>query len=376
MDPASATRIELAHALPRKVLALGSETKNTVCCAADTRAYLSSVHADVGQAAEYEAFITAVHTWPIELGITPEVLAYDLHPEYVAHKVAQWPELWPAAQRVGVQHHAAHIAATAVAEGVWEDCWGVACDGTGYGTDGTLWGGEILRGSVTRGFTRMAHLRAIQLPGGTAAIREPWRIAVALAHAAKIEWPRPHNVSKHAWDLVHALCTSTAMRPVLSSSAGRLFDGVAALLGVCYHAEREAQAAVALEQCASDVPTTVTYPLPYKHREDGTVEFDWVPLVRSLWEDYCAGVPREVIAARFHDSVAHAFAEFCGHTAGPQVVVCGGGVFFNRRFTRVLRARVEAAGLRCVVPQRLPPSDAAISLGQAALAAFCAVAHA
>lgn len=375
MDPASATRIELARALPRRVLALGSETKNTLCCAAETSAYVSTPRADLGQAEDYDAFIKAVHTWPNELGIAPEVLAYDLHPEYVAHKVAQRPELWPAAQRVGVQHHAAHIAATAVAEGMWEDCWGVACDGTGYGTDGTLWGGEILRGSVTRGFTRVAHLRVIQLPGGTAAIREPWRIAVALAHAANIDWPRPQQVKEDAWRVVQTLCGSPAIRPVLSSSVGRLFDGVAALLGVCYYAEREAQAAVALEQCAGDVPSGVTYPLPYKHREDGTVEFDWVPLVRCVWEDYRAGVTREVIAARFHDSVARAFAEFCVHTAGPQVVVCGGGVFFNRRFTRILRASVEAAGLRCVVPQRLPPSDAAISLGQAALAAFRAVEH-
>lgn len=370
MVRASATPIELAQALPRAVLALGSETKNTVCCAAGRRAYVSAPRADLASAADYDEFLQIVHTWPAELGITPDVLAHDLHPEYISTKVAMRGDIWPGVPRVAVQHHAAHIAACAAAEGVWDECWGMACDGTGYGGDGTLWGGEMLRGSIVNGFTRVARLRPVQLLGGAAAIREPWRLALALAHDAGIAWDKPDAVPDEAWRVVDALCTSSAAPRLYSSSAGRLFDGVSALLGVCRYAEQEAQAAIALEKCAGTAAGEPQYALPWARAADGVVELDWRPLVQQLWADYSAGVPRESLAARFHDTLAAAFVRFCAGHAGPRCIVCSGGVFFNRRFSRIVQSVAEQHGLRCVQPRALPPSDAALSLGQAVLAAF------
>lgn len=362
--------IELARALPRAVLALGSETKNTVCCAAGSRAHVSAPRADLACAADYDDFLSAVHAWPAELGSAPARLAHDLHPEYISTKVALRSDIWPDVPRIAVQHHAAHIAACAAAEGVWDDCWGLACDGTGYGGDGTLWGGEILRGSIVSGFTRVARLRPIQLIGGSAAIREPWRIAFALAHDAGITWNKPDAVPDEAWRVARALCTNTALPRLYSSSAGRLFDGVSALLGVCSYAEQEAQAAMALEECAGTTPGEPRCALPWARAADDVMELDWRPLVQQLWADYNAGMPCQCLAARFHDTLAAAFVTFCAEHAGPQCIVCGGGVFFNRRFSHTVQVVAEQHGLHCVQPRALPPSDAALSLGQAVLAAF------
>jgi len=369
MAHASATTIELPHELPQAVLALGGETKNTLCCAADRHALVTAPLADLGAAADFDTFLHRVHTWPRELGIVPDVLAYDLHPEYISTKTAARPDLWPHARRIAIQHHAAHIAASAAAENIWHDCWGLACDGTGYGLDGTVWGGEILRGSITGGFTRIARLRPLHLIGGTAAIREPWRIALALAHTAEIDWKKPHGVPDEAWRVARTLCDNTRLPRLYSSSLGRLFDGVSALLGICCYATHEAQAAIALEQCAGTAPGEPLLPLPWARAADGVIEFDWRPLIQTLSNE-AASSPCQALAARFHDSVAAAFVQFCAAHGGPACVVCGGGVFFNRRFSRTVQTVAAHTGLRCILPRTLPPSDASLSLGQAVLAAF------
>jgi len=362
--------INLARPLPRAVLALGGETKSTLCCAAGSTAWISTPLADLGAVSDYDEYQRRVCEWPRELGIVPAVLAHDLHPEYISTKTAARADVWPNARRVAVQHHHAHIAACAAAEGVWDECWGIACDGTGLGDDGTLWGGEILRGSITAGFTRVARMRPMPLIGGAAAIREPWRIALALARAAPCAFDKPADVADEAWRVAQALYDTTTPRPLLSSSVGRLFDGVAAMLGLCTHAAHEAQAAMALEHCAADAPGDPRYELPCTRAADGVIEFDWRPMLRAISAAHYAGEQLPHLAARFHDSVAGALAEFCAACAGsPRSAVCGGGVFFNKRFTRTIGATLARHGAQGVMPRRLPPSDAGISLGQAVLAA-------
>jgi hydrogenase maturation protein HypF len=367
--------VHLKKPLATPVLALGAELKNTICCAEGTTAWLSAPLDDLADAECFARFEARVRSMPAECGVRPRLLAYDCHPAYLSTKFASRPDVLPGVPRVAVQHHEAHLAACAAAENVWGDVIGLAFDGTGYGSDGLLWGGEVFAGGLADGFARRGRFRPITLAGGSAAIREPWRLACALVTAAcdtpLDAYPRPQDVPDEAWRVVHHLLAQGPGSGIRSSSLGRLFDGVSALIGLCTYAAREAEAAIALEQAAADTSEDPLYDLPWLQTRDGLLECDWRPLVRAVVTDLDTARPPGEIAACFHDSLVVSVTEMLC-TALPRpvsgVVLGGGGVFWNARLRDGLRAALSAAGLQLVTPTSLPPSDAGISLGQAVLA--------
>jgi hydrogenase maturation protein HypF len=248
-----------------------------------------------------------------------------------------------------VQHHHAHAAACLAEHGEEGPALALVFDGTGYGTDGTLWGGEILRCDLAE-FERVAHLEPVPLPGGEAAIREPWRMAAAYLERAG---PR---VPFERWPLVRE---SLKVNAPLSSGMGRLFDCVAALLGVRERVTYEGQAAIELEHLAGYTPAD-----PYDWRFG-----DSTALVASCYADLVSGRPRAEIAAAFHESIAAGAAAACAEAAEPQTVALSGGSFQNLRLLHSTRARLERLGFRVLSHRRVPPNDGGISYGQAAVAA-------
>jgi len=330
---------------PSLIVAAGAALKSTFCVARGAQAFLSPHLGDLDSELAYRAFLTDLELYLAMLGAEPEVIAHDLHPEYLATKWALEQE----AELVGVQHHHAHAAACLAEHGETGPALALVFDGTGYGTDGTLWGGELLRCDLAS-FERLAHLDPVPLPGGEAAIREPWRVAAAFLELAG----RP--VPFERWELVrHALKVNAP----LSSGMGRLFDAVAALLGVRESVTYEGQAAIELEQLAGEVSAN-----PYPWRFGAGAE-----LVAAVHDDLVAARPRAEIAAAFHETVAAAAAVACAEAASPRKVVLSGGSFQNLRLLGSTRSRLEDLGFAVLTHRLVPPNDGGISYGQAAVAA-------
>ena len=354
--------INLAEPLPHSALAFGGELKNTVCCAKGEKAWISDPLDDLENADSFDLFIKLISKWPGELGVTPEFIAHDLHPGFISTKIAKRLDLWPDIPRIGVQHHEAHIASCAASENIWDECLGIAFDGTGYGTDGTMWGGEIFTGSIKSGFIRKARLLPIELPGGSAAIHEPWRLAIALANTADIKIKKPDMVTDESWLIVRQMLENPGITNVKASSIGRLFDGVAALLGLCTHAAKEAEAAIEVSEY---------YSIPFSKNENGLIELDWRTMICQIVNDIRSGIAKEKIAAMFHDSLAQSVFELsmkiCNNR---QIVIGSGGVFFNKRLTLRLKTLFENADVIFLTPTQLPPSDAGLSFGQAVLGSY------
>jgi hydrogenase maturation protein HypF len=337
--------LPLPVAAKRPLVAAGAELKSTFCVARGAEAFLSPHLGDLTSPAAYRAFITDLELYLEMLGVESEVVAYDLHPDYLATKWA----LEHDAELVGVQHHHAHAAACLAEHGEEGPALSLVFDGTGYGTDGTLWGGELLLCDLGS-FNRLAHLEPVPLPGGEAAIREPWRIAAA--HLERAGLP----VHWEGWGQVRE---SLKLEPPRSSGMGRLFDAVAAILGVRDTVSYEGQAAVELEYLAGEVPAK-----PYPWRFGETTE-----LVADCYSELERGRPREEIAARFHETVAAGAAQACAEAGEPSTVVLSGGTFQNLRLLESTRRRLEALGFHVLSHRLVPPNDGGISYGQAAVAA-------
>jgi hydrogenase maturation protein HypF len=270
-----------------------------------------------------------------------------------------------------VQHHHAHLAACLAEHGELGPAVGAIYDGSGLGSDGAVWGGELLVGGLD-GFRRAGHLREVRLPGGDQAVRQPWRMACAwLVEAMGDAVPaRPRSlegaVDEARWRAVAGMAARGVMAP-RTTSAGRLFDAVAALCGLRATVTYEGQAAVELE-AACDPHERGIYPLPVA--ADG--EVDARETILAVASDVAAGVPVGVVSARFHRALADATARACAQVAereGVGLAVLSGGVFQNVTLLQATRERLESAGLRVLVPERLPPNDGGISFGQAAIAA-------
>ncbi len=332
------------HARP--LLACGAEQKNAFCLARGRRAWVGHHIGDLGNWETLRSFRDGIAHFERLFNVAPEVVAHDLHPEYLSTKHALELE---GVSLVGVQHHHAHLAACLAEHGELGSAVGAIFDGTGLGTDGTVWGGEVLVGSLAR-FDRVARLPAVRLPGGEAAIREPWRMACSWLVAADLPVPAE-------WEQVAALCRTGTASP-LTTSAGRLFDAVAALCGVRETASYEGQAAVELEALV-DHTERGAYPLP---------GLDARPAIHAVVEDLAGGVEVGRVAARFHEGLALAAAEVCAVT-GETTAVLSGGVFQNRVLLERTTAHLQDAGLRVLRPVLLPPNDGGISYGQAAVAA-------
>lgn len=360
--------LRLPHPVRRAVLACGAELKNTFCLAKGERAFVSH---HIGDLENYEtlcSFAEGIDHFRRLFGITPRVVAHDLHPEYLSTKYARDMD---GVDLVGVQHHHAHIASCLADNREAGPVIGVAFDGLGYGADGTFWGGELLVADLT-GFTRAGCLAPVPLPGGTAAIRHPWRMAAA--HLDAVYGGAPPGdlavISRHRdWDEVLAVARSGVNSP-LTSSAGRLFDAVAAILGLSDTVTYEGQAASALEQRADPTEKSA---YPVRLREAGELlVIQAGDLVRAVVDDLRERTDPATVSARFHNGLAAATAASCARLrsrTGIGTVALSGGVFQNRllldRLVRALRHR----GFRVLTHQRVPPNDGGISLGQAAVAA-------
>jgi hydrogenase maturation protein HypF len=352
------------------LLACGAELKNTFCVAKGERAWVSHHVGDLKNYETLRSFTEGIEHFERLFAVEPEVVAHDLHPEYLSTKYAMERE---DVELVGVQHHHAHLAACLAEHGEPGPAIGAIFDGTGYGTDGTVWGGELLLGDLTS-FSRVGMLAPVALPGGERAIKQPWRMACSWLREAEGRDPEippalAGSVDPRAWRNV---CRLTAGHPgsPLTTSIGRLFDAVAALSGVRAEVNYEGQAAIELE-AACDRQERARYPIKVSGTAE-LLEIDPRETIRSVAADAAAGVTPGVIAARFHAAIARATVDACAAAAsshGVDVVVLSGGVFQNRRLLASVGSGLLAAGLRVLVPERLPFNDGGIAFGQAAIAA-------
>jgi len=352
------------------LLACGAELRTTFCLARGERAWVGHHIGDLENYETYRSFVEGIEHFQRLFAVAPEVVVHDLHPEYLATKYAlDRTEL----RAIGVQHHHAHLAAVLAEHGETGPAVGSIYDGTGYGTDGTIWGGELLVGDLA-GFRRAGALTPVRLPGGSQAIRQPWRMACAWMQAAGLAVDRPPArlagaADEGTWSRVAGLARTGVASPA-TTSMGRLFDAIAALCGICPVARYDGQAAIELEALC-DPYERRRYPLPVG-RSGGLVEIDPRPAVAAAAADAAAGAAPGLIARRFHNGVAHATVRACADAAGEagtEVVVLSGGVFQNRRLAESVAAGLERRGLRVLMPERLPANDGGISYGQAAVAA-------
>lgn len=352
------------------LLACGAELKSVFCLAKGRRAWPGHHIGDLKNWETLRSFREGVEHFEALFAVEPEVVAHDLHPEYLSTKYAlERPDV----DLVGVQHHHAHLAACLAEHGVCGVAVGAVFDGTGYGIDGGVWGGEILVGDL-RSFERAAWLWPVRLPGGDRAVEEPWRMACAwLVETLGAEPPLPATlagrVDEERWRQVASLCAAGSDLAPVTTSMGRLFDAVAALCGLRPTVSYEGQAAVELEALAIRASASVgdPYPLPLTDCVlDGRV------LVEAVLRDLKEGIEVETVAGRFHRGVAAGTAAALVSVAsarGLDTAVLSGGVFQNRLLLTETAALLREEGLRVLVPERLPPNDGGIAYGQAAVAA-------
>ena len=360
--------LAVASRFGRPVLACGAELKNTFCLGRGDRAFVSHHVGDLENYETLRSFTEGIAHFRRLFDVTPQIVAHDLHPDYLSTRYALEQD---GCVLAGVQHHHAHIASCLADNGEAGPVIGVAFDGTGYGPDATIWGGEFLVADLADA-ERAGHLAGVPMPGGATAIRHPWRMAAAYLGAAfPGGLPAGLDVATRnsgAWDSVLTLARRGVNAPV-TSSAGRLFDAVAALLGVRDSINYEGQAAVELEQLAS---TSRHDPYPAAITDGRPLTVAGCDLVRAAAEDLLAGVPRAVIGARFHQGVAAMIGAACGllrDRSGLGTVALSGGVFQNLLLLGTVVDLLEGSGFRVLTHSRVPPNDGGISLGQAVVAA-------
>ncbi|WP_305041879.1 carbamoyltransferase HypF [Geoalkalibacter sp.] len=350
------------------VLALGAELKNCICLTQDNRAFLSQHIGDLKNLEVLKGLEkSAAHLQDI-LALQPKVVAHDLHPDYLSTRYA---EEFPGVRRIAVQHHHAHLVSCLAENGRDEPAIGVIFDGIGYGSDGRIWGGEFLVGDA-QGFRRAAHLAWLAMPGGDAATREPWRMAVsALIHAYGEDLPDLpflREINPSDLRLLRQMIARGINCP-LTSSCGRLFDAVAALLGVRLHVSYEGQAALELEQLIDEAEEGV---YGFDLRPEGEqLVIDPAPLVRGLVNDLAGGLSIPVLGARFHNGLAVMIRAVCTSirdASGLSLVALSGGVFQNRCLTEKTQALLSEAGFIVLCHSLVPPNDGGLALGQAVIA--------
>jgi hydrogenase maturation protein HypF len=368
------------------VLAVGGELKNTICLTKGKHAFLSQHVGDLENAESYSFFHEAIEHLKRILEIRPEIIAYDLHPDYFS---TRWALDQSGMQLVGVQHHHAHIASCMAENHLEGRVIGFALDGTGYGTDGKIWGGEVLIAGY-EDFERAAHFEYVPLPGGAAAIREPWRMAVSyLAHYfgreflkpqfLKLDIPFLRQLNRPKAELLVRMMEQGVNSP-LTSSCGRLFDAVAALVGIRQQVNYEAQAAIELEMAMASSETAsseedTAYPmklLPELVPDDDHWIISTRPLFEALLDDLGRNAPVATISRRFHNGLVEGFVQLAMLLRNKSTLdrVClSGGTFHNVYLSQRLEARLSEAGFEVFTQKEVPSGDGGLSLGQALVAA-------
>ncbi len=363
----------------KQVLACGAELKNTFCLTREQHAFLSQHIGDLENEETLEHFERTVELYQKLFRIRPEVIAYDLHPEYLSTKYALSLKSQGDYRLVAVQHHHAHIVSCLAENGTDGPVIGVALDGTGYGSDGAIWGGEFLLADY-RGFERLGHLEYVPLPGGEAAIRKPYRMALSylfhsLGQEVSLEGlPLLSQLSPAEVEVVR-LQVQRGINSPPTSSMGRLFDAVSALIGVRGVMDYEAQAAVELEMLAPDGAEGMELePYPFSIvEEDGCRVVRLGELIRAVVQEIRSGVPSSLISARFHRTVAELILQLCrliSRDTGVKQVALSGGVFQNRLLFRLSTRLLKQAGFEVLTHRAVPCNDGGVSLGQAVVANF------
>ncbi len=349
-----------------QLLGVGAEQKNAFCVAKGDRAWCSHHIGDLKNYETLQSLQDGIEHFQTLFEVTPELVVHDLHPDYLSTRYALGRE---DVRLFSVQHHHAHLAATLAEHGETGLAVGAIFDGTGYGTDGTIWGGELLVGGLDR-IERCGRIRPIRMPGGERAIAEPWRMAAAWLTDMSVPLPPAFaDIAQPRWNMV-ARMSINGMGSPFTSSAGRLFDAVAALCGVRLEVTYEGQAAIEFEALA-DRSAVDPYPLELEHR-GSALALDVRPTILAVLGDLGAGVPVSTISARFHAGLARATVEALVLIAGRReldLAVLAGGVFQNRLLLELTVAGLDEAGLRVLVPEKLPPNDGQIAFGQVAIGA-------
>jgi hydrogenase maturation protein HypF len=353
------------------ILAVGGELKNTVCVIRGREAFLSQHVGDLENLESYGFFQEAVEHLQRILEVQPKIIAYDLHPDYFS---TRWALEKQDVQLIGVQHHHAHVAACMAENHLDGRVIGIALDGTGYGTDGAIWGGEVLLADYLN-FERVAHLQYFPLPGGAAAIHEPWRIALGLLcrdfgnQLPLAESLLSADIEPRKRSVVLQMIERSVNTP-MTSSCGRLFDAVAALIGIRSTVNYEAQAAIELEMAARDSTDQVSYAFDLLQKESG-----WEIGTRSLFESILQDMRNQVHASdmsrRFHNGLAAIFAEAAETIRDSSALnrVClSGGCFQNALLFEALHGLLRQKGFEVYYHSEVPTGDGGISLGQALVA--------
>ncbi len=343
----------LTRPCPRPTLALGGQLKATFALGRGQHAFPSHHLGDLDHYQAYRAYVEAIGHYERLFAIWPERIVHDLHPDYASSRYARERALASGIELLGVQHHHAHVASCMAENGLDEPVIGVAFDGTGYGTDGAVWGGEFLVGDC-RKFRRAAHLRYVGMPGGEQAIREPWRMAVAHLVDAGVGTDAIKARGLHA-DIRNVLILlEKRLNTPSTSSVGRLFDAVASLAGVRDRVSYEGQAAMELEWLATEATPDGAYPFEVGPPEDVPgadfpLVVDTRPLIRAVADDATRGVEPVRIARRFHSTMVEVIASVCDRlrrSTGFDAVALSGGVFLNALLTSETVARLTGDGFR------------------------------
>jgi hydrogenase maturation protein HypF len=382
--------LDLPVATPHTVLAVGAELKHTFTLARGTRAHVAPHTGDLEDLLTHRAFETNLAHLERLLDLEPEYVVHDLHPGYLSTQYAM--SHFPESRRIPVQHHHAHVASAAAEAGLTDEFIGVAFDGLGMGDDGMFWGGEVLVATLA-GYRRVGRFGRAPMPGGALAVRKPYRMALGYILAAET-FEQEDSVSGAAegrrgadWldpELTRAFLGRLDPREVevvrvqiarglnapTASSAGRLFDAAASLLGIRDVAEYEAQAAIELELLAEEGSVE---PVPYAIvRRDGLLVYDPRPTIRGLLEGIAEGAATETLAARFQETIAAVTRDLCADVraeTGLRAVALSGGVFQNQWLATTLVRRLTRDGFEVHVNHQVPANDGGISYGQAAVAA-------
>ena len=360
----------MKHPFPGQILACGAELKNTFCLTRGPYAFLSHHIGDLENMETLSSFETGIEYFKRIFNIEPTLVAYDLHPEYLSTKYAQSLKN---IRKAGIQHHHAHIVSCMSDNDLEGEIIGVSFDGTGYGLDGNIWGGEFLICDYGN-FQRIAHFEYFQLNGGEKAIKEPWRTAASFLYKIygddmmdlNIDFVR--GLDRDKWHILKQMIAKGINSP-LTSSAGRIFDAVSALLGIRKEIYYEGQAAIELEMKA-DSADMGRYEFAYREI-DGKTEIVLDPLIKEIVSDLEKGVSAETISARFHNTIAVIISDMClkiKNQSGINRVALSGGVFQNSLLVEKTYSLLERSGLKVYTHHRVPTNDGGLSLGQAVIA--------
>ncbi len=361
--------IRLKHQFPQ-VLGCGAELKNTFCLTKDSNAFLSQHIGDMNDERTFNHYQEAINHYKELFRIEPEIVAHDLHPDYTSTRYALQLAAEQDLPLVAIQHHHAHVVSCMVDNNVSGPVIGVVFDGTGYGTDGTIWGGEFLLADQHH-YERLAHLEQVPLPGGEAAIRNPYRMALSYLHSTfgdnlELDGLPLATINSTEYAVIKKQLEQRINAP-LTSSAGRLFDAVAALIGIRNIIDYDAQAAIELEMLATGTkPSAHCYPFALQGQ---VVEL--APLFTNIVKDIRENVSPTVISSRFHNTISKMIATVCRAIATSRDVshvALTGGVFQNRLLLALTKDALRNDRFKVLTHNQVPTNDAGVSVGQAVIA--------